>query len=317
MGDTLPLRRAWPHPVYMSSGPIPRKIPEEVKRTVRQRCGFGCVACGMPLYQYEHMLEFATVQRHVAEEITLLCPNHHDEKTRGRIPADQVRQWDASPFNVGTETSKPHPLYFSGNSCTFILGSVSIRNEMQELHPHFRAITIDGHELLGFRFDGGRLLLNLSLYDQQDRPLVQVESSELIYRTDHWDVEWVGQTLTVRRARKQPTIEIDFVVPDRVVIRRAQFRHRGIEFCVEPTFAVLTNRGDQLADCFFEQIWSVIAIGDDSQSAGPGAFAYVNVPRHVPPAVRAQHLRKAKAGAAAYFGAKGSKERGSGEHLDQ
>ena len=43
-------------------------VPELMKREVRQRCGFGCVICGMPLYTYEYMLDYANVHRHVADE---------------------------------------------------------------------------------------------------------------------------------------------------------------------------------------------------------------------------------------------------------
>ena len=63
-----------------------RNIPLPVQREIRQRCGFGCVICGMPLYEYEHMEEWAVVQRHVADEITLLCDQHHREKTAGCFP---------------------------------------------------------------------------------------------------------------------------------------------------------------------------------------------------------------------------------------
>lgn len=41
-----------------------RNIPLSIQRKVRQRCGFGCVICGMPLYEYEHMAEWAQVKRH-------------------------------------------------------------------------------------------------------------------------------------------------------------------------------------------------------------------------------------------------------------
>lgn len=260
----------------------------------------------MPIYEYEHMLEFAAVQRHVAEEITLLCPTHHAEKTRGRITADLIRQWDKSPANLRTETSSPHPLYFHGGACIFVLGSISIPNEMEDSHPHFRAITIDEHELLGFEFDEGRLLLNLSLYDQQDQPILEVRSGELAYNTDLWDVEWVGQKLVVRQAHQKRIIEIEFMVPDRVVVRRAQFRYHGIELCVEPTFVAVPNKGLLMIDVSFVHAWWAIAIGDDPQSAGPGAIQVVDVPRHIPPAVRAGNLKKAKADAAAYFRAKDS-----------
>lgn len=46
-------------------------IPEPIKREVRQRCSFGCAICKLPIYEYEHIEEWAIVQRHVADEITL------------------------------------------------------------------------------------------------------------------------------------------------------------------------------------------------------------------------------------------------------
>lgn len=69
-----------------------RNIPRPIQREVRQRCGFGCVICGTPLYEYEHMEEWAEVKRHVAEEITLLCDKHHKEKTNGWLPKEDVRK---------------------------------------------------------------------------------------------------------------------------------------------------------------------------------------------------------------------------------
>ena len=70
--------------------PDSRNIPLPVQREVRRRCGFGCVICGLPLYEYDHLLCWAVVQRHVAEEITLLCDQHHREKTSGLLPNDAV-----------------------------------------------------------------------------------------------------------------------------------------------------------------------------------------------------------------------------------
>jgi 5-methylcytosine-specific restriction endonuclease McrA len=40
------------------------KIPEGVKREVRQRCGFGCVICGLPIYEYDHLVPYAQVLSH-------------------------------------------------------------------------------------------------------------------------------------------------------------------------------------------------------------------------------------------------------------
>jgi len=56
-------------------------IPDPVKRTIRQRCGFGCVICGLPIYEYDHIFGYKNETGHIVEEITLLCDHHHKLKT--------------------------------------------------------------------------------------------------------------------------------------------------------------------------------------------------------------------------------------------
>jgi hypothetical protein len=91
--------------------PENREIPLPMKREIRQRCGFGCVLCGMPLYEYEHMLGFAQVQRHVAEEITLLCDQHHRERTSGLLPIEEVIKANGTPSTL--EQARPSPMIFT------------------------------------------------------------------------------------------------------------------------------------------------------------------------------------------------------------
>ena len=67
-----------------------RDIPLPIQREVRQRCGSGCVICGLPFYEYDHMLGCENVKSHVADEITLLCRLHHGGKTSGLLPAAAV-----------------------------------------------------------------------------------------------------------------------------------------------------------------------------------------------------------------------------------
>ena len=43
------------------------------KRAVRQRCGFGCVLCGKPIYQYDHMHGYTLENADDPDAITLLC----------------------------------------------------------------------------------------------------------------------------------------------------------------------------------------------------------------------------------------------------
>ncbi len=82
------------------SGISSRDIPLPMQREIRQRCGFGCVICGLPLYEYDHLLGWANVKRHVAEEITLLCDKHHREKTAELLPIEHVREANKTPYNL-------------------------------------------------------------------------------------------------------------------------------------------------------------------------------------------------------------------------
>ena len=41
--------------------PTSRNMPLPIQREVRQRCGFGCVVCGLPLYEYDHLLGWTNV----------------------------------------------------------------------------------------------------------------------------------------------------------------------------------------------------------------------------------------------------------------
>src|SRR5262249_55477219 len=99
-----------------------REIPKPIKREVRQRCGFGCVICGLPLYEYEHMEGWANVHRHAASEITLLCDRHHRQKTAGLLPVEQVRLADKNPVNKREGATHPYDLHYDGNRCDLVVG---------------------------------------------------------------------------------------------------------------------------------------------------------------------------------------------------
>ena len=78
---------------------LPRPIPEEVKRQVRERCGFGCVSCGRGIFQYDHFdPEYSEAHDHLPEGITLLCGSCHDEKKHGLLTNDKVAEMNADPF---------------------------------------------------------------------------------------------------------------------------------------------------------------------------------------------------------------------------
>ena len=97
---------------------LSRDIPNEVKREVRQRCGFGCVVCGGAIIQYDHFEpEFADAHAHKSEGIILLCGGCHNLKTVGRLSKETLAKHAADPkcrqtgfsfgpFDIGTTPPK-------------------------------------------------------------------------------------------------------------------------------------------------------------------------------------------------------------------
>ena len=70
---------------------LDRYMPEDIKRQIRQECGFGCVICGLAVVQYEHIdPSFSEATSHDPKKIALLCGNCHDRVSRGIWSKERV-----------------------------------------------------------------------------------------------------------------------------------------------------------------------------------------------------------------------------------
>ena len=70
---------------------LQRTIPEDVKRTIRKQCGFGCVICGAGYWEYDHVEpEFVDCTSHDPKGMTLLCLYHHGKKTKGLLSKQKI-----------------------------------------------------------------------------------------------------------------------------------------------------------------------------------------------------------------------------------
>jgi hypothetical protein len=257
-----------------------RNIPLPTQREVRQRCGFGCVLCGMPLYEYEHMEEWANVQRHVAEEITLLCDQHHREKTGGLLPKEAVRQANANPHNLREGVSKPYTLHFSGREAEIVIGGNSFTCEDQGYGTIMVPISIDGVALVGFILGDAHLLLNLAVFDECNTPVLQIKNNQLFYSIAPWDIELVGTVLTIREAHRKILLEVQFLPPNRLVISRDRFLRNGVEVLVRPENILITNNSTYISSCHAHNCTGGLIIGHHEKPL-PGFMAIQGVPRYL------------------------------------
>ena len=253
-------------------------IPPALEGEVRRRCGFGCVICGLPLYEYEHMLGWANVQRHVAEEITLLCDMHHREKTNGLLPMEEVQAANEAPFNLREGVSKPYNLHYNGPRCETIIGSNKFSMNVGD-GPVSIPLVIDGRALILFNSLDNHFLLNLELFDEFNHPILRIANNELQYSVTPWDIRLRGRNLLIRAAERRILVDISFEVPNRIVINRGRLLFNGVEIVLQPDYALIVNDGNLLDQNEVINMPIGLMIGSRDFS-GPAAFHIPNVPRY-------------------------------------
>ncbi|MBW3500525.1 MULTISPECIES: hypothetical protein [unclassified Janthinobacterium] len=226
-----------------------RNIPLPIQREVRQRCGFGCVICGMPLYEYEHMMEWAEVKRHVADEITLLCDQHHREKTGGLLPREVVEKANRNPFNLREGVKKPYDLHFQGDEAEIVIGGNRFTCKDQGYGTVMIPVSVDGIPLVGFVLTDGHLLLNMVVFNEFNVPVMHIKNNQLFQSAIPWDIQLVGTCLTIREGKGDILIEIIFNPPNKITINRGRFLKNGVEILVRPTNILIVNNASFISNC--------------------------------------------------------------------
>lgn len=200
---------------------LDREIPADIKRIVRQRCGFGCVVCGSAIYQYDHFEpEFKDASEHRAEGITLLCGGCHDKKTKTFLSKETVAEANNNP-------------------CTLKKGFSSNFFDVDVVQP---TIFIGNIELLfqgNLIVAGGLPILNISPPMQPKTPFLisgifsndkgqqifSIAENEFRSELNNWDVEVKGSKITIRQEHRKITLIIKQQGRSRLIIDRLDMRY--------------------------------------------------------------------------------------------
>lgn len=206
--------------------------------------------CGSPVYDYEHIDGFG-VTGHDPDRMTLLCPDHHREKTAGRLPVAAVKRANANPFNASASFSKAHGLYFDGEHAALDFGNLRLEAVGVVDDDRAAAVIVDGAIVLGARITGGHLRLDMNVRDADNRTLLSINDGWLRVATENWDVEFVGNELLVRRENRVIFSRIELDPPHRVSIDRGSFyfNHVPIRVGSDASFG-----GLQIAERNFAQL---------------------------------------------------------------
>lgn len=229
---------------------IPReKIPQGIQREVRQRCGFGCVICGNPLYDYDHMVNYSVTKRHIASELTLLCGNHHRDKTGKRMPLEKVLKANANPHNLKNNRTSPYQIeQFFGNSGTIIFGTIAFPFKDNGSGNFMIPLIVDGIPIIKFTLENSEIFLDFVIFDKYNVPILVVKRNELTFKIGFWDITYIGTTLKIRQGSRDIYLEIDFRYPNTVEIKRMKLFCNSKEFTINKHGFIYENRKIKLAN---------------------------------------------------------------------
>lgn len=197
-----------------------RNISEPVKREVRRRCGFGCVVCGHPIVEYHHMTAWAKVHRHVADDITLLCPNEHKDATgpNAELSEGAVRAANGDPYVKRMGWSKPKQLRYGPEIPPVYFGS----NVVEPWgHDVVNALSLNGEPVLTLRIEDGGLLVSAEFWDKTGTTVLRIVDNEWMLAEGAWDARMQGNLLTLHQGSRDILVGLRFN-PEGFVVERAR-----------------------------------------------------------------------------------------------
>lgn len=184
---------------------LSRDIPTNIKRQVRQRDGFGCVFCAVPIIEYEHVdPTFAQAKEHEVSGITLLCPTCHAKVTKKQISKALVKEAMKKPAAM----EKGHvgdQLFFSNSHPTIVVGGATF-TECDI------PIKFQDYDIISIREENGKYFLNANLWDNKGRQSLKIIDNEWnVSRENIWDLTIVGNTVTIHEKKRSPTLVFKIV----------------------------------------------------------------------------------------------------------
>ncbi|RMG71019.1 MAG: cell division protein, partial [Bacteroidetes bacterium] len=167
------------------------------------------------------MEEWATVKEHQASNITLLCDQHHKEVTNGLLPKSMVADANKDPINWKTGRSKPYSLHYSGREAEVSIGGAKCKQQDVGQGAYLWPLVIDGFPVVSVFLQDNHYLLNIFLFDKNNRLGISIVENQLVYNSGFYDVQLTGRKLTIRENYRQIIFDIRFDTPSTITFLRA------------------------------------------------------------------------------------------------
>lgn len=199
-------------------------IPASLKREIRKNCGFGCVNCGSPFYDYEHWNPpFEELDEEPSVDgITLCCPNCH--RMKGKLRSmEEYENNILSPASLRNGYVKTD--WGKGFSPEIVLGNVVCTGGT-------RILELDDELMIGFHppeEPGTPPRLVARFFGRDGEESFRIIDNECIGNPEAWDIESTGINSggwkwLVRNNLRKIDLHLELYPPHQIVIKKMFWR---------------------------------------------------------------------------------------------
>lgn len=189
----------------IDNSPEKRYIPERIKRLLRREAGFGCVACGLPIIEYHHIIPWSEKNKHEAENLVVLCPGCHQKAHNKLISSNFLKSLKKLPFNKNVLIVKDKLFLHDIKKLTIHVGG-AVFNNISSI------IRISGKDIIYFKEENKQTTLNAIFYNKNGMLEAEIKENEwFAYINDNtWDIKYSGGTLSVKNIDKSISLNLEF-----------------------------------------------------------------------------------------------------------
>lgn len=218
---------------------LSRNIPADIKRKIRQVCGYGCVVCGSAIYQYEHIdPEFHEAKEHDSENMALLCGACHTKVTQKYWSKAKIKEARRNPFCIINKKS-----HFEFDVSADLIIKIG-NNEFINLE---KIIEIDGISILSIfppEEEGSPPRISAQFFDRNNRNIAYIEENEWYGLIEAFDIETIGGRFSIHSEPRKIDLVINLTPPNLLEIEQLSLLYRGVTISGNKTqgFEVTINQ---------------------------------------------------------------------------
>lgn len=217
---------------------LPRRIPEDVKREVRKRCGFGCIVCGCGFIQYEHLdPEFNDAKIHDPNCIVTLCPTCHGSVTSKFWSKQRIKKHALKPKCIQDGYLKHVFDFYADGHPEVKIGGALLRNCPVPVEAY-------GMPLIQIKppeEKDGPFLFSGVFCDKSGAPTLNIVDNEWIAQSDSWDVEVSGGGIIIRNGPRDIVLKLSVVPPHTLSVDRLKMKYGGYDIDITGEKLVINN----------------------------------------------------------------------------